>query len=274
MKGIGIIGFLVLFCTCKTKSTRGQLLQMIYDTEMTLAHALPDTAGNALVTWAAKMQGGAGAAEAQYAEAEFIRALLRALQQPGSFETDFAVLTSYDIHILNAEDGRLRIIYWLSPYSGSMWHVQHIIQYKENNGLVALKLNDLYEQPEDEAAPTPFFEHIYALEAPAQNSYLLTGYGQMSGMEPYAVAHTLVWENGRFTMNKKLFKEGPAWRSALFAQADLRDDTQADQTRKRLKVTYDPKTKILTYPEAKAGEDGFIFTGNLHQLVYRDGKFQ
>lgn len=273
MRGIWIIGFPLVFCACKTNSTREHLQKMVYDTQMAVAHATPDTAGNVLVTWASQMKAAEDATAAEDAEAEFIRGLLRALQQPGSFEMGLTALLPYDIHILNSNDGRLRIVSWLSPYSGTMWHVAHIIQYKGDRGLVVLRLNDLYGQ-QDEGAPTPFFDHIYALDVPAKNTYLLTGYGQMSGMEPYAVAHTLVWENGKFTMDKKLFKEGHAWQSSLFAQADLRDDTLAERTRKQLAITYDPKTKILTYPEAKAREDGFIFTGNRRELVYHDGKFQ
>ena len=277
MKSMWILGCFVLLGSCKTKSTKGQIARIVQEAEMVLVHAKPDTTGRSLAGLAQQMTAldndnpSAGDTDA---EALFIKALLQTLKQPGSFDSDFAVLRAYDIHLLRADDGRFRMFYWLSPYSGTMWHVQNIIQYKTERGLVAVPFNSLYRQGEDEGAPTPFFEHIYALDSASQKTYLLTGHGQMSGVEPYAVAHNLVWDGKGFRMDKKIFQEGNGWRADLYAQANLREDSLSEQTAKRLRITYDPQTKILTYPEAKAAEDGYMFTGRLRTLVYRKGRFQ
>lgn len=277
MKSMWILGCFVLLGSCKTKSTTGQITRIVQDAEMALAHAKPDTTGQSLASLAQKMKASDINGQPEYdmeAETLFIKALLQALKQPGSFESDFAVLKEYDIHLLMADDGRFRLFYWLSPYSGTMWHVQNIIQYKTESGLVAVPFNSLYEQNEDEGAPTPFFEHIYALDSSPQTIYLLTGHGQMSGVEPYAVAHNLVWDGKDFRMDKKIFQEGNGWKAELYAQANLRDDSLSEQTAKRLRVTYDPRTKILTYPEAKASDEGYMFTGRLRSLIYRKDRFQ
>lgn len=185
------------------------------------------------------------------------------------------MLEPFEIRVLNADDGQLRMFYWLSPYSGTMWHVQHIIQYRDGDKLIAIPFNSLYTQQEDEGAPTPFFEHIYTLKGTAEKMYLLTGYGQMSGMSPYVTAHTLVWNGKVFLMDyKKIFKEGRAWKEGLYAEANLLDDSGAAPARALPHISFDPQTGILTYPEAKRTEEGDMYTGRIRSLTYRNGIFR
>lgn len=180
------------------------------------------------------------------AEQIFIKAFMEALEEPKAFETNFNKLRKYDIQMLTADDGKLRVFYWLSPYSGSMWHVQNIVQYKdENNAVTALSFNNLYEDKDDEGSPTPFFDHIYTLNTSPQKTYLLTGYGQMSGTEPYTVGHTLVIDQGKFSITKALFKTGKGIKTQLFASAELKENQDKEKLLALLAIIYNAKAKKI-----------------------------
>ncbi|WP_293312018.1 hypothetical protein [Pedobacter sp. UBA5917] len=207
------------------------------------------------------------------AEEVFIKALTTALQEPDAFEKDFAGLKKYEINIITSDDHKLRLFYWLSPYSGSMWHVQNIIQYKdEKNVITALSFNSLYEDKDDEGSPTPFFDHVYALNT--QKSYLFTGYGQMSGTEPYSVSHVLVIDHDKFSINKPLFRLGKSVKSQLFASADLKEDQDKEKLIAQLAITYNPKDKTINYPEVNETKNGSVFNGKRNVLTFRDGMFK
>ncbi len=278
MKTIAFICCGILLSSCTPKTSGGLIARVLQETEKAVAPLKADTAGSWLAEAAQKMSHASPddeVANPVNAEAVFIEKLLYALRQPGSFESDFRMLEPFDIQVLKADDGQFRMFYWLSPYSGTMWHVQHIIQYKDGDNLVAIPFNSLYAQPEDEGAPTPFFEHVYALKGTGQKTYLLTGYGQMSGMSPYAVCHTLAWNGKTFLMDaKRIFKEDGLWRAGLYAEANLQDDRLAARTKASLHISFDPQTGILTYPEAKITEAGALFTGRIRSLTYRDGVFR
>jgi len=209
------------------------------------------------------------------AEERFIEAFVEALKQPKAFETDFANLKKYEIKALSSDDHNLRIFYWLSPYSGSMWHVQNIVQYKdENNQVTAVPLNSLYEDKDDDGSPTPFFEHIYNLNTSPKKSYLLTGYGQMSGTEPYSVAHTLVIDHSKFSINQPMFNVGKAVKNQLFASAILKEDQNKEKITAQLAITFNPQNKRISYPEINETKDGPIFNGKRNVLTFRDGMFK
>jgi hypothetical protein len=205
----------------------------------------------------------------------FTKALVEALKQPKAFETDFDNLKKYEISVLAADDHKLRVFYWLSPYSGSMWHVQNIVQYRdENNVITALSFNDLYEDKDDEGSPTPFFEHIYTLNTSPQKTYLFTGYGQMSGTEPYSVSHTLVIDHSKFSINKPLFKVGKKAKNQLFASAVLKEYQDKEKLVAQLAITYNPNGKTISYPEVNETKNGSVFTGKRNVLTFRDGMFK
>ena len=209
------------------------------------------------------------------AEEIFIKAFVEALKRPKAFETNFANLKKYDIKVLTSDDGKLRLFYWLSPYSGSMWHVQNIVQYKdENDAIMAIPFNNLYADKEDEGSPTPFFEHIYSLKTSPQKTYVLTGYGQMSGNEPYSVSHTLVIDHAKFNINKPLFKTGKAVKTQLFASAELKEDQDKEKLIAQLAITYKPDGKTISYPEVNETKSGSVLTGKRNVLTFRDGMFK
>ncbi|MGN8056812.1 hypothetical protein ACTJKN_11095 [Pedobacter sp. 22163] len=209
------------------------------------------------------------------AEETFIRALVTALKQPNAFEDDFAYLRKYEINQLSADDHKLRVFYWLSPYSGSMWHVQNIIQYlDENKAVTAISFNDLYQDKDNEGSPTPFFEHIYSLNTSPQKTYLFTGYGQMSGTEPYSVSHILVVDHSKFSINKALFKLGKTVKTQLFASADLKEDQSKEKLTAQLAMIYNTQDKTISYPEVTETKNGSIFNGKRGVLTFRDGMFK
>lgn len=209
------------------------------------------------------------------AEETFIKAFLEALNQPASFQNDFASLKQYEINVLTADDHKLRVFYWLSPYSGTMWHVQNIVQHQgENNSITAVSFNELYEDKDDEGSPTPFFEHIYSLHTSPEKIYLLTGYGQMSGTEPYSVSHTLVIDHSKFDINKPLFIVGKSVKSQLFASDTLKEDQDKEKLRAQLAMIYHPQDKTISYPEVNETKDGSIFNGKRKVLTFRDGMFR
>jgi hypothetical protein len=209
------------------------------------------------------------------AEETFIKAFITALKQPGAFEDDFAYLRKYEINVLSADDHKLRVLYWLSPYSGTMWHVQNIVQYQDENKVVtAISFNTLYEDKDDEGSPTPFFEHIYSLNTSPQKTYLFTGYGQMSGTEPYSVSHTLVIDHSKFSINKALFKLGKAVKTQLFASADLKEGQSKEKLTAQLAMIYNTQDKTISYPEVSETKNGSIFNGKRNVLTFRDGMFK
>jgi len=209
------------------------------------------------------------------AEQIFIDAFIKALKKTKAFETNFTNLKKYDIQVLTADDGKLRVFYWLSPYSGSMWHVQNIVQYKdENNEVTAFSFDSLYEDKDDEGSPTPFFDHIYTLNTSPQKTYLFTGYGQMSGTEPYTVAHALVIDHAKFSINKALFKIGKGIKTQLFAAAELKEDQDKEKLLAQLAISYNNKDKTISYPEVNETKNGSVLTGKRSVLTFRDGMFK
>ncbi|MBO9676258.1 MAG: hypothetical protein J7577_22650 [Sphingobacteriaceae bacterium] len=209
------------------------------------------------------------------AEDLFIKALIEQLKKPGAFEKDFAGLREYEINILKADDQKLRLFYWLSPYSGSMWHVQNIVQYKDENNIIrAVSFNSLYKDKDDEGSPTPFFDHIYALDSLPQKTYLFTGYGQMSGTEPYSVSHILMVKGSGFSINQPLFKVGKEGHNQLFATAELKEDQDKEKLLAQLAMTYNPKDKTISYPEVTESKNGAFFNGKRNILTFRDGVFK
>jgi len=209
------------------------------------------------------------------AEEIFIKAFLSALEKPNAFENDFASLKAYEINVLIADDKNLKVFYWLSPYSGSMWHVQNIVQYKNaNNVPTAISFNDLYKDKDDEGSPTPFFEHIYRLDTAPQKTYLFMGYGQMSGTEPYSVSHTLVINHSEFSIEKPLFKLGKVVKTQLFASADLKEGEDKEKLTAQLAMKYNPKDKTISYPEVNETKNGAVFNGKRNVLTFRDGMFR
>jgi hypothetical protein len=208
------------------------------------------------------------------AEEVFIDAFIEALKQPKAFETDFANLKKYEINVLTADDHKLRLFYWLSPYSGTMWHVQNIVQYQgENNAVTAVSFNNLYGDKDDEGSPTPFFEHIYHLNTSSQKTYLLTGYGQMSGTEPYSVS-TLIINHSKFSINKPLFKLGKVVKTQLFASATLKESQDKEKLMAQLAMIYNPQDKTISYPEVNETKNGSVFSGKRKVLTFRDGMFK
>jgi hypothetical protein len=209
------------------------------------------------------------------AEEVFIKTFIEVLKQPKAFEADFANLKKYEINVLTADDHKLRLFYWLSPYSGTMWHVQNIVQYQgEDNAVTAVSFNNLYEEKDDEGSPTAFFEHIYHLNTSPQKTYLLTGYGQMSGTEPYSVCHALTINHLKFSINKPLFKLGKAVKTQLFASATLKEDQDKEKLMAQLAMIYNPKDETISYPEVNETKNGSVFSGKRKVLTFRDGMFK
>ena len=209
------------------------------------------------------------------AEERFITKLTAYLTKPASLTTDFSGLDKYNIQVLTSDDGLLKIFYWLSPSSGTMWHVQNILQYQTPDKTIAsVSYDTLYEQGKDEGSPTPFFDHIYALKPADKPAYLLLGLGQMSGMEPYAVVRALSWSQGKFSIDNKIFKDGTKLQTELFTSASLLDEENPDQIRQLIKPTFEPTSKTLTYGESKDTKDGIAFTGKQKRLTYKNGIFQ
>ena len=156
-----------------------------------------------------------------------------------------------------------------------MWHVQNIVQYQgENNAVTAVSFNNLYEEKDDEGSPTPFFEHIYHLNTSPQKTYLLTGYGQMSGTEPYSVSHTLIIDHSKFSINKPLFKLGKAVKTQLFASATLKEDQDKEKLMAQLAMIYNSQDKTISYPEVNETKNGSVFSGKRKVLTFRDGMFK
>lgn len=282
MKAIGILfsSLAFLLFSCGGKHVKQQLVAKVNDSA-TVTHQKLDSVPvktDTLEKLAARMVASAESYRNDgntKAEQIFINAFIEVLKEPEAFKNNFANLKKYDIQVLTADDGKLRVFYWLSPYSGSMWHVQNIVQYKdENNGLTALSFNNLYQDKDDEGSPTPFFDHIYTLNTSPQKTYLFTGYGQMSGTEPYTVSHTLVIDHAKFSINKALFKIGKAVKTQLFAAAELKEDQDKEKLLAQLAINYNAKDKTISYPEINETKNGSVLTGKRSFLTFRDGIFK
>ncbi|MBB6236588.1 hypothetical protein HDC90_001200 [Pedobacter sp. AK013] len=282
MKTSGILYFSVIFllfsCGAKhderqpDKTSNTDTVEEKVDAISVEVGSLEKLAANMVASRESYLNDGKTEAEAEEA---FIKAFVDSLKQPKTFKTDFANLKKYEINVLNADDHKLRVFYWLSPYSGTMWHVQNIIQYQDENNIVtAASFNQLYEDKDDEGSPTPFFGHIYNLNTSPQKTYLLTGYGQMSGTEPYGVSHTLVIDHSKFSINKPLFKLEKTLKTQLFASADLKEGQSKEKLRAQLAMIYNPQDKTISYPEVNETKNGSVFSGKRNVLTFRDGMFK
>jgi hypothetical protein len=205
----------------------------------------------------------------------FIKMMLSTLKDAKTFKHDFASLKNYNITSLKSNDGRLKIFSWLSPYSGSMWHFQNILQYRDSaNNVITASFNSLYKQHDDDTGPTPVFDKAYQLKTNNNTAYLLTGYGQMSGTEPYSVAHILTISKGGFNINKKIFLANGKPDNEIYANVNLLENQDNEKIKAQLSIKYDTVSQVITYPETKETKNNTILTGSVKHLKYDNGVFK
>jgi hypothetical protein len=208
-------------------------------------------------------------------ESEFVKRLVVILSNRETFKYNFPGLRKYDISLFISDDKRLKIYSWQSPYSGSMWHTQNVLQYLGNdNQVVSASFNNLYAQKDDGTAPSPVLDKIYKINNAKAIQYLLTGYGQMSGTEPYSVAHLLNITDHKFNINKKLFILNKKPDNEIYVSVNVAEDEDVDTIRKKMAIRYDVINQKIIYPLTKEVDNSVVLTGETRQLQFKNGFFK
>ena len=206
-------------------------------------------------------------------ENELIKNMLKIFSDQRTFSYNFPRLKNFNIGLVYSNDQHLKIYYWQSLYSGTMWHVQNILQLNTGQKIIVASFNNLYQQPDDDG-PTPFISKAYHLANTPMPRYLLLCYGQMSGIEPYEAAHVLDVENGHFNINKKSFLVNYKPDNELYIAANVLEDQDADKIREAMHIKYDSTNKTLTYPVIKETAKGNMLTGQTYMLKYNKAMFR
>lgn len=208
-------------------------------------------------------------------EEEFIKEFVKILGTANSFNYNFPSLRKYNIELKISADKQLKIYSWQSPYSGSMWHIQNILQYMgSDKQQVVASFNNLYEQQDDGTGPTPVLDQIYKINNSSVIQYLLIGYGQMSGTEPYRVAHILNVNNGRFKINKKLFYINNKLDNEIYVSVNVSEDQDVKTLKKNMAIGYNVTTHQITYPLTKEIENNIVLTSKKRTLEFKNGVFK
>lgn len=208
-------------------------------------------------------------------EDEFIKEFLNVLTKSNTFKYDFPSLKKYDIELMTSPDKQLKIYSWQSPYSGSMWHMQNILQYMGNDRqIITASFNNLYEQKDNGTGPSPKLDKVYKLNNAGTNQYLLTGYGQMSNTEPYSVAHMLNILNHHFNINKKVFVINNKPDSEIYVSVNVGEDQNIDEIRNKIDIKFDSTSRSIVYPVTKESGSNLMLTGETRQIKFQNGVFK
>ncbi len=208
-------------------------------------------------------------------EDQFVKKFVSVLANANTFNYDFPSLKKYNISLLQSADKRLKIYSWQSPYSGSMWHTQNILQYLGNDHqIITASFNNLYEQKDDGTGPSPILDKVYKINNAGANQYLLIGYGQISGTEPYNVAHMLNIINHRFNINKKVFVINNKPENEIYVSVNVGEDQDIDEIRKKMDIKFDSTSQRIVYPVTKKAGNNLVLTGTTHQVQFKNGVFK
>jgi len=208
-------------------------------------------------------------------EVEFIKQFVNVLEKANTFSYDFPSLKKYNIELKISADKQLKIYSWQSPYSGSMWHMQNILQFMGSDKQpIAASFNNLYEQEDDGTGPSPVLDQIYQINSSGVIQYLLIGYGQMSGTEPYSVAHLLNITNHKFNINKKLFNIRKKPENEIYVSVNVSEDQDIDSLRKKMAISYDVTTRQISYPLTREIGNNIVLTGEMRKLEFKNGVFK
>lgn len=208
-------------------------------------------------------------------EDQFVKNFVSVLSDAHTFNYDFPVLKKYNISLLKSADKRLKIYSWQSPYSGSMWRTQNILQYMgSDHQVLTASFNNLYEQKDGGAGPSPILDKVYKINNASANQYLLTGYGQMSSTEPYSVAHMLSITNHHFSINKKVFVINNKRENEIYVSVNVGEDQDIDEIRKRMDIKFDTTYQRIVYPATKENGNNLVLTGATQQIQFKNGVFK
>jgi hypothetical protein len=208
-------------------------------------------------------------------EYQFVKKFVSVLANTNTFSYDFPSLKRYNINLLHSADKRLKIYSWQSPYSGSMWHTQNILQYLGNDHqIITASFNNLYEQKDNSIGPSPILDRVYKINNAGANQYLLIGYGQMSGTEPYSVAHMLNIINHRFNISKKVFIINNKPENEIYVSVNVGEDQDIDEIRKKMDIRFDSISQRIVYPLTKEVGNNLMLTGATRQIQFKNGVFK
>jgi len=208
-------------------------------------------------------------------EEEFISQFVKVLGAANTFSYNFPSLTKYNITLKVSADKQLKIYSWQSPYSGSMWHIQNILQYMSiDKQTIAASFNNLYEQKDDGTGPSPVLDRIYKIDNSSAVQYLLIGYGQMSGTEPYSVAHLLNITNHKFNINKRLFNINKKLDNEIYISVNVGENQDINTLRKKMAISYDVTNRYITYPLTKEIDNEIVLSGETRKLEFKNGVFK
>lgn len=204
-------------------------------------------------------------------EDSFVNELVKVLQNKQSLHYSFPALTKKDIQVITSNDGQMRLFSWRSPYSGTMLYMQNVVQLATAQGVMAASFNRLYKDSEDGVSPTPAFTSIYRVKNAPDTCYLLIGYGQMSGAEPYRVMHNITVKNNRFDIYNKIFRTGKKADDEIYVGISYPPERNTAE-KPIPEISFDTLTQQIAYPETVEKTNSVELTGRMKKIRF-NGKF-
>lgn len=187
----------------------------------------------------------------------FALALEAILKEPWSATFPFDSLRAAGLRISESDDHRIRIYWWLHPWTGTMLSFPNIIQRRADSGEC---LTVYSERDQDEGGMAVFaYGEVYHLYG---DEYLALASGRFWSRAPFEIASAFHFgEDGYGESDVEFRVADSAYSSVLVDKyAYLHSDTLEKYDRTMPTVMgFDPVARILSYPEVVWVESGEPF---------------
>ncbi len=189
-----------------------------------------------------------------------------ALQNPETFSYPFDSLQSAGVRIVESDDHRVRIYWWLHSHTGTMRHYPAIVQAKlDSQRYVVQNMRD--EVQEGASFPYIAYHNIYRLQ---DSMYLALVSGQFSGLLPFEAVHGYVLTDSGLSHDVWMFQssESDTLLSSIYMDKlwYVRNVEKFDN-RVPIVMNYQSELKELQYPEMIDTVDGIVVDNDVHGVL-------
>jgi hypothetical protein len=164
---------------------------------------------------------------------------------PTTLTYSFDSLAKYRIEIASSVDQKFRIYSWNTRLGGTMYDFENIFQYKSNDKLYSIIINDTSEM--DGPVYKPFYSEIYTITENNKSYYLAINYGIYSSKDMSETISVFTIENNSLLDSIKLFKTDKYLTNSITIEFDFFSVVNRPERPVKL-VTYDEKKKIIYIP--------------------------
>ena len=191
----------------------------------------------------------------------FALTLEAVLKEPWSATFPFDSLRAAGVRITESDDHRVRIYWWLHPWTGTMLHFPNIMQRRVDSG----ECLTVYSERDNEEGvmATLAYDGLYHLY---DNIYLAHAGGRLWSSAPYEVFYDFHFGEDGYGESDVEFRVGDSVYSSIWVDKHtyLHGDTleKYDRTVPTV-MSFDSVEHILSYPEVVYVEDGEPFNNVL-----------